>query len=702
VARPVRFTIILLLVACATVLAAFGGWRFARASAPVNGPIILISIDTLRADHLPAYGYKKIKTPAIDALAADGMVFERAYAQAPQTLPAHTSMLSGRLPFDTGVRDDAGFVVKASERLLPQMLSDRGFSTGGIVSTYLLGKETGFSRGFDFFDGAMPPVPPDERLEHVKRDGAEAEAVAERWLDQQRSSRLFLFLHLYEPHRPHRPPLRFAEYGPYDGEIAYADEIVGRLIHHLKEQQLYDRSTIILLSDHGEGLGDHGEQEHGLFLYDETIHVPLIVKQVGNNGAGRRIASVVQQVDVVPTVLELAKAPVPGNLRGRSLTPLLDGTGEWSDTGVYSESWYGRVRFGWSGLKAWTDGKHRYIEAPADELYDLEHDAGERENLAATQANEREAARTKLAALNAESPADGAIDPKDKRGIVERYRGAAELEAKQDWTRAIAQLESIVREEPMLVKVWKELGRVTARIDHFAAAAAAYVHAEELDPTDAAASLGAASAFMRSNRLDEARTHAEAALEKSPDAPGQARAHEMLTQIALARRDPDDAAREAMLAAQADPNLPIASYVNGRLLYDRGKFSDASPAFEDTMMTLSKHPDASIEDAAYYAGDTLLRLERYSEAEAAFEEQLRLVPHHARARAGLATVYAKTGRTDEAEQVLTEMTRLSPTPEAYALGSKAWRALGKPRQADALRSESRKTVQPAHSGDGHD
>jgi arylsulfatase A-like enzyme/Flp pilus assembly protein TadD len=702
VARPVRFTIILLLVACATVLAAFGGWRFARASAPVNGPIILISIDSLRADHLPAYGYTKVRTPAIDTLAADGIVFERAYAHAPQTLPAHTSLFSGRLPFDTGVRDDEGFVVKPGERLLPQMLSDRGFSTGGVVSTSLLGKSSGFSRGFEFFDGTMPPVPPDERVERVKRDGAEAEAVAERWLDQQRSSRVFLFLHLYEPHRPHVPPPRFAEYEAYDGEIAYADEIVGRLIRHLKTQQLYDRSTIILLSDHGEGLGDHGEQEHGLFLYDNTIHVPLIIKQVGNSGAGRRIGAVVQHVDIVPTVLELAKAPIPGNLRGRSLTPILDGTGELSDEGVYSEAWYGRIRFGWSGLKAWTDRRHRYIEAPDEELYDLEHDPGERENLAATRTTDRDAARVKLAALNAESPADGAIDPKDKRDIVERYRRVADLEAHEEWTRAIAQLEAIVREEPMLVSVWLELGRAAARIDRFGVAAAAYVRAEALSPDDAAPSLGAASAFLRLNRFEEARMHAEAAAEKSPEARGQARAHEMLAQIALARREPDEASREAMLAAQADPKLPMASYVNGRLLYDRGRFGEASPAFEETMTMLSKHPDASIEDAAFYAGDTLSRLERYSEAEAAFEEQLRLVPYHARARAGLALIYAKTGRTDEAEQAISELIRLSPTPDGYALGSRVWRALGKPRQADALRAESRKSAPASRGGDGHD
>ncbi len=201
--RPFRYTFILILVALGAAAAAVGGWRYARASAPVSGPIILVSIDTLRADHLPVYGYTRVRTPAIDALAADGVVFDRAYSHAPQTLPAHTAMLSGRLPFETGVRDNVGFVVKPGERLLPQLLRERGFTTGGIVSAYVLRKETGIGQGFDFFDGEMPPSSPELSIGQVQRDGMASETIAEHWLDAQRSSRVFLFLHLYEPHKPY-------------------------------------------------------------------------------------------------------------------------------------------------------------------------------------------------------------------------------------------------------------------------------------------------------------------------------------------------------------------------------------------------------------------------------------------------------------------------------------------------------------------
>ena len=226
------------------------------------------------------------------------------------------------------MRDDVGFVVKAGERLLPQMLRERGFATGGVVSAYLLRKETGIDQGFEFFDGEMPPAVAGRvrRASQARRRrvGSGGRAVA-------RSAAIAARVPVPAPVRA-APALRAARGNtpstiPYDGEIAYADAIVGRLVRHLKAQQLYDRSTIILLSDHGEGLGDHGEQEHGLFVYDEAIHVPLIVKQAGGAGAGRRIADVVQHVDLVPTILDLAKAPIPGNLRGRSLTPILDGTG---------------------------------------------------------------------------------------------------------------------------------------------------------------------------------------------------------------------------------------------------------------------------------------------------------------------------------------------------------------------------------------
>src|SRR5205823_1955839 len=208
--------------------------------------------------------------------------------------------------------------IKKDQWFLQRGLRERGWATGGFVSAFVLRKATGIDQGFDTFDSEMPATSHELSVGQVQRDGAQTLAAAERWVDARRDPRFFLFIHFYEPHKPYEPPPRYRQYLPYDGEIAYADELVGRLIDHLKARQMYDRSTIVLLSDHGEGLGDHGEQEHGLFVYDEAIHVPLIIKQEGNAGAGRRVADVVQHIDLVPTMLDLVKAPDPGRLRGRS------------------------------------------------------------------------------------------------------------------------------------------------------------------------------------------------------------------------------------------------------------------------------------------------------------------------------------------------------------------------------------------------
>jgi choline-sulfatase len=747
VSRPLRFTFILFLAALGTALAAVGGWRYARASAPLSGPIVVISIDTLRADHLPAYGYKKVKTPAIDALAADGVVFERAYSHAPQTLPAHTSLLSGRLPFEHGVRDNIGFTIKDNERLLPQLLRDRGYSTAGIVSAFVLRSDTGIGRGFDFFDAEMPSAALDSSISQVQRDGMQSEAIAERWLDRIGSSRAFLFLHLYEPHKPYAPPAKYADYAPYDGEVAYSDEIVGKLIRYLKSHQLYDRSTIVLLSDHGEGLGDHGEQEHGLFVYEEALHVPLIVKQESNAGAGRRVADLVQHIDLVPTILDLVKAPAPGNLRGRSLKPLLDGTGRLPETAVYSEALYARYHFGWSELTALTDARYRYIKAPQDELYDLQRDPHERENLAADRAPARQALRGALdkllagAAIHAPAsvPADarerlqalgyvgaqtdvtlfpGAAgdtlpDPKDKRQILETYRAAIDLAGEHKWIAAIGLLQQIVREDPGMADVWSQLAALAGRADRLDLAVDAYTHYIELKPSDPNGYLGAAAALFKQRKLEDARAHAElgaqmagepksesgnAATRGGDNARSRAAAHEMLAKIALARHDADGARTEADLARQADPKLPLPAYIDGRLLYDQGKFADALPLFEQAVAEQQKPGASRISELHYYTGDTLGRLERYPEAEKQFVAELRDFPQNIRARAGLAMLYQATGRPDEAAGAIGDMTRVTPTPESYALAARLWTMFGNRQQADAVRAEARRTFAEAQRG----
>ena len=720
--RPIRYTFILILTALGTALAAVGGWRYARASAPASGPIVLISIDTLRADHLPAYGYQRVKTPVIDALAADGIVFERAYSHAPQTLPAHAALLSGRLPFETGVRDNIGFTVKPGERLLPQLLRERGYATAGVVSAFVLRKETGIGQGFDLFDAEMPPATLDANISQVQRDGSQSEAIAERWLDSVGTTRAFLFLHLYEPHKPYTPPDRFSQYAPYDGEIAYADEIVGRLLRYLKSHQLYDRSTIVLLSDHGEGLGDHGEQEHGLFLYDEAIHVPLVIKQEGNAGAGSRVTDIVQHIDIVPTILDLVKAPQPGNLRGRSLKPLLDGAAHLPEQAVYSEAMYSRYHFGWSELTALTDDRFRYIRAPSDELYDLKRDPHERDNLAAQRVPARQALRNALerlvagralpvpAAVSADArerlqalgyvsatsdvstaPADSLPDPKDKRDVLETYRAAVDRGGERKWREAITLLQQILRDDAGMADVWSQLATFAGRADRFDVALDAYKHYIELKPNEPGGYLGAASMLFRLQKLKDARQHALLAVEVCTDADTRSRenAHEQLAKIALARHDAEEATAEAELAHQADPRLPVPAFITARLAYDQGKYAEALPLFEQALAEQQKNGNAPLAELHYYAGDTYGRLERYPEALAQLTAELRDYPQNTRARASLAMAFQASGQPDEAAQAIDGLLRASPTPESYALAARLWTMFGNRTQADAVRAEAR-------------
>jgi choline-sulfatase len=695
VSRPLRYTVILAVAALGTALAAVGGWRYARASAPVPGPVILISIDTLRADHLPAYGYRGVKTPAIDALAHDGVIFELAYAHSTQTLPSHVSMLTGRLPFENGVRDDDGAPLGANERPLAQMLRDRGYATGGIVSSGLLGRATGLSRGFDFFDDpALLAGDSDLPAGFRRRSGEKSEAIAERWLSGVGTTRLFLFLHLDEPRAPRA--------SSYDDTIASADATIGRFVRYLKTHQLYDQSTILLVSDHGEGLGDHGEQEHGLFIYNEAIHVPLIVKPAAGVGAGRRILDVVQLADIVPTVLDLVKAPAPGNLRGRSLKPLTEGPATLAATAVYSESVYGRNRFGWSELVSMTDGQFQYIRAPREELNDIREYGPVRENPVEVDAQKT---REKLvAAMTAalgsapvrgatlsESPGDSDVpaDPKDKVAVAADYRSALRLTCERKWPGAIDLLQKIVRAEPAAVAPWTTLAEIAAVAERYDIALIAAYRLVELAPDDPAPLIRAARIALSARKLDEAASAAMQAVDlESKNARLVADAHAVLALVALARYDADTARSEAMDAQQADPGSVLPLYVSARHLVDDGNDADALPILEKASADAGKSQSAPLPGLKSLTAEVLVRLDRGSEAETFFVDELRDFPHNLTARAALATLYQSMGQTDEAARATADLVRITPSAEAYLMAAKLWTSFGDRQQAAAARKEA--------------
>ena len=251
-------------------------------------PVILISVDTLRSDHLPTYGYRGVETPNIDRFRADAIRFDRAYSHVPLTLPSHATMLTGRLPADTGIRDNLGFQLAANVTTLPSLLKRNGYETGAAVSAFVLRSETGINRGFDFYDDNVDVDL--HSLSRSQRSGAETIRIAENWIKPRASKPFFFFLHLYEPHTPYEPPERFRKYAsPYDGEIAYVDELLGTFFQFLRDDGLYDKAVIVFVSDHGEGLGDHGEEEHGILLYREEIEVPRGLRAFPQNPTLRRL-----------------------------------------------------------------------------------------------------------------------------------------------------------------------------------------------------------------------------------------------------------------------------------------------------------------------------------------------------------------------------------------------------------------------------
>ncbi len=708
-------TIIAGVISVILVAVAFLLMRRPPAPATADGPIVLISIDTLRADRLPVYGYTAIRTPHVDRLAADGVVFDNAYSHSPQTLPAHTSLLSGRLPFEHGVRDNIGFSVKPGERFLQHALKARGYATAGFVSTYVLRRQTGIAQGFDAYDDALPPAPAERPLGELQRPGADTVAAAIRWLDAQPSSRFLLFVHIYEPHAPYAPPARLATADPYDGEVQHSDEIVGGLLEHLRTKGLYDRATVVLLSDHGEGLGDHGEQEHGIFLYRETIRVPLVVKLPASRGAGRRVAAPVQHIDLVPTLLELTGEAAEG-APGRSLRPALDDTAALPGASIYAEAMSPRYHFGWSELYALTDDRYRFVRAPRDELYDLQQDPQEHASVAGARPQVRAAMRRaldgiianapvdspsavsaeerqKLAALGyvgtqtgtaLELPGDRLPDPKDKVGVLRIYKRATDLMGAGKVEEAIAQYRQLLSSEPAMTDAWLQLAGLYSRRGLAAEEIAAYREAIARSPKNPGALIGIASALLRIGRVEEARAHAGLAAAVAPAA-----AHELLARIALRRGEAGTARREAQLAEDADPTLPARAFVEGVVLHQQGQFAAALPHLLEATRRLAGRTE-QLPDVHYLAGDTLARLDRYPEAERMFQQELRAFPSHLRSHAGLAMLYRATGRPADSDRAIDELVRNAPTAEGYALAADLWRMFGEARKAAAAKAESRR------------
>jgi choline-sulfatase len=356
-------------------------WRTLR-QPPAAVGLVIITLDTTRADHLPAYGFMDAVLPHLDQLAQESVVFDRATSVAPLTLPAHCSLFTGLFPTRHGVRDNGDRPLSPQHATLAETVRANGFSTAAFVGSVVLDADRGLAQGFDRYGGVVdahvsrsrrPPGPPRRR----PGDGVVTDAI--RWIEGIGDSRFFLWAHLYDPHRPYDPPEPFrSRYtDPYVAEIAFVDAQIGRLLQALERRKLLDRTIVVVAADHGESLGDHGERDHGIFVYESVLRVPLIIR--GPGISPRRVADVVRLVDVMPTVLDLLGLP-RGPVDGTSLVAALHGDPRRIELDAYSESQY-PLRFGWSPLRALRAGRFKLIDAPRPELYDLERDPFEERNL---------------------------------------------------------------------------------------------------------------------------------------------------------------------------------------------------------------------------------------------------------------------------------------------------------------------------------
>ena len=713
-----------LVAAAATILGAAVllaiGYRLL--SGPRRAPIILVSIDTLRADHLPAYGYAKIPTPAIDALARDGVVFESCYTHVPLTLPAHTSLLTGLLPPEHGVRNNIGFRVAEGTPTLASELRQVGYATGGAVSAAVLRRETGIAQGFDWYDDDLRAEGPEVRTTEVQRDGSETLERALSWLRERAKASSgappFLFFHIFEPHTPYAPPDRYRRAGipPYDGEVMYADEIVGRLFDELRRLDLFERSLIVLLSDHGEGLGDHGEADHGVLLYREVMRVPLIVKLPGREGGGRRVSDPVQLVDLNPTLREWAGLPPKPELRGTSLLATLRGGPAPGDRRVYGESLYGRLHFGWKELFSLTDTRYKLILAPRPELYDVRTDAPERHNLLASGSpgaeasaerdrlhralrvlpgsgtpkalnpvDEEEVARLRALGYVGSPTLDPtedatAPDPKDRIGDLALFRKAMRLKGVGLHQLAAADLEKVVKSSPRMIDAWDELGDAYRRLGQPDKAVGAYRSGLAVAPSRGGAHLALTDFLVELGRLDEARREADAV---APYRPGEAEVRRAF--IEAAGGSPAAARASALRAVKELP--AAAAFVDGFLAHGRKEYAAAVPLLEKALEGVAGRSPRTFPRLHYLLGSALAaesaratdeasRARLRKEAERHLRTELALEPTSAGAVAALAHVHAVEGSPENLRRTLNAFAIGNPSPATFRFVATAFAQAG--------------------------
>ena len=732
-----RRTALLALVVCVGLAAwiGLGRPRWARHLLPAKAPrnLLLVSLDTTRADHLGCYGYAGAQTPRLDALARTGLRFAKATTVAPLTLPAHSSLMTGTFPAWHGVRDNGGFYLGDEQVTLAEVLKDKGYRTGGFIGAFVLDRRWGISQGFDrYFDEFdLEKFGDVSSMDAIQRPGSDVVDKALEWLRSDLTQPFFAWVHLYDPHAPYEAPepyrSRFPRtaVGAYDAELAATDAQVGRLLDALDLEDRLEETLVVVVGDHGEMLGEHGEQTHGFFIYEPATHVPLIVS--GPGLPARVVPDQVRMVDVMPTALDLLGIPVPKPVQGASLVPLARGAH--LALVAHSESWYPRYHYGWSELRSVQDGRFKYIRAPRAELYDLDNDRTEEKDRSKDDVARLDTLARALAELEGRTasteapqgpkPVDaeteerlaalgyigGSVsrknleerprgDPKDKIGLYNlmKQAGSSSVEGRPD--EAIAKVRQALAEDPEIVEAYMLLGNFLKKAKRPDEAIAAYRQALARDDEHQGALFSLAVAYKDQGRLEEARAGFERARELDPKngkvlwqladlwmRKGDPQKAEAVIQDALTRKVDehrfllklgesqieakqwDEAEKSLLLALQKKPKLDTARFNLGLVYEEKGRFDQAIASYR---AEIESNPKAY--RAAFNLAKLLQKGGHREEAVGYFKKAVELQPEFGTGQLYLAKALLDAGDLKGAEQWAREGLTHKPEQNIAPLG----------------------------------
>jgi arylsulfatase A-like enzyme/Tfp pilus assembly protein PilF len=622
--------------------------------------VLFVTIDTLRADHVGCYGYKQIKTPNIDSLAVDGSRFEHAYAVVPVTLPSHSSMMTGTYPMLSGMHDFSGNKLSPHQPTLASVLKQSGYQTGAVIAAAVLDSRFGLNQGFDFYYDHFEFSRLDEaNLDEMERPGNAVADVALDWLAKNSQHKFFLWMHLYDPHFPYHPPEPYAtEYAtrPYDGEIAFADEQLGRVLRFLKEKGIYQNTIIVLCGDHGESLGEHGEKTHGFFVYNATMHVPLIIR-LPETSATRIVAEPVSLVDLMPTVLSAAGLPTPSQVQGRSLLSeirgLPAGAGLPPNRTLYGETFLPRIHFDWSELRASENAKYHFIEAPRPELYDLTKDPGELHNLVSEKSAVADEMRVQL------------------KSLIRDYSAGKEMAEKTGL-------------DPALMERLKALGYAG-----FSGGGTSTAKSDSLpDPKDRIATYELISDAIADSQHGRYQESIDKLANVVKTEPNSVPAHYLQGLDYYRLQKFTEAVDELAKTVQLSPDYALAFFNLGMAQAHAGQMDAAIATLQRTLQL-----DPTNFEAAYNLGVAFLQKQQLAPAAEAFRQSVVIYPDLARGRRALGETLLYQGKTDDAIAELRRAVELAPQePAMHASLAKALAMKGLSAEAD---EETRRAQQLA-------